>query len=61
VDLETNGGENNPAMATALEAVSAFTNAVFTIEVIVKLIAESWHPERYFTDPNVSACFETYY
>jgi len=59
VDLETNGGQSNPGMATALETISAFTNVVFTFEVLVKLVAESWHPERYFTDPNVSITFKT--
>jgi hypothetical protein len=54
VDLETNRGENNPAIATALNVVGAFTTIVFTVEVLAKLIAESWHPERYFTAPEVS-------
>jgi len=50
VDLETDGGAGDAALAAFLEASSAATTAVFTVELLAKLVAEAWSPENFFLD-----------
>ena len=47
----------DPGVKTFVSAVSFGTLVVFTFECGVKLLAEGYKPERYFTDPEVSILF----
>ena len=52
LDLDNNGRPEPLDSVNALVSeVSAFATAVFTVECVVKLVAEGHYPMRYFTDP----------
>jgi voltage-gated sodium channel len=55
VDLETNGGAGSPGIQLFIELTASLTFVVFSVECVLKLIAESWHVERYFQDPENGA------
>jgi hypothetical protein len=42
------------------KVVASFTTAVFTMECVLKIVAEGKRPDRYFTDPQNGAfnCFD---
>jgi hypothetical protein len=50
IELEYGGSEIPSDTATALRAVNTTSLAVFTMECVLKLIAEGYNPARYFTD-----------
>ena len=50
VDLETDGGGGDPAIEAFIGVAATLTMVVFTLECLLKLAAEGYHPERYFTD-----------
>jgi len=52
LDLDNNGRPEPLESVDALvNGISIFTTVVFTIECVVKVVAEGHYPMRYFTDP----------
>jgi len=60
LDLETDGGVDNPGIKMFIDLTASVTFVVFTLECALKLVAESWHVERYFQDAENGAfnCFD---
>jgi len=60
LDLETDGGVGSPGIKMFIDLTASVTFVVFTLECALKLIAESWHVERYFQDEENGAfnCFD---
>ena len=48
--LDLEAGATSPSVAKAAEVISDITTAVFTLEVILKIVAEGFEPLTYFTD-----------
>ena len=50
VDLEFNGGEDDPGVRVFLGLVAEVTFWAFSAECLLKIVAEAYHPWTYFTD-----------
>ena len=50
--LDVENRDGNPGVTAFVDVVSVVTSAVFTIECVLKIVAEGKKPGRYFTDPN---------
>jgi len=58
IDLEYSDSGNDDVNAV-VDFAGTFTASIFTVECVLKLVAEAWRPERYFQDANNGA-FNTF-